>query len=567
MVLFYGWLSISFNSLSWQIYILWLVVFILSSLFAFSYLPVELKLHKAIKEAITDLRHYDAERLIEKAYQGFFLLPSFRVKLACLDALFYRKNGEFLQAYKILQALKILPLLPYERRAIDVEMMLLLFDSGNYKATRQALERLQKGKLSKEEQFKCHQIQANLYLMTSDYQVAKDLIEDLLFNTQMTPNIRVKLLHTLAVAETYQQNYQSAMSAYRKAWAIQRDLKNNFSQAEITIDNLIQTYAKQDEVANIQLFFQQLERLADPDNINHLLALNNIKLNLARQLGDREALLATYQQTNDKLLPKLDGELRFAYLVNSLRMHWNDGVNFDAALKEVMGAMLHRPNISTLKNLRSIKEVIGTLAQAMETIGPRPDLRVFYSWLILEFKRLEPEIDQLLDDISPNLPTLKSELIGFKINAIKYSFSYQTPSEVLFNRLFGLLSEKRNLWQGMHNTAAQLNEVVGVLDEYNAYEYQLKVNKSDLYPFFVQKFKPMALAALDDAEQLIAPHQQHGAYANKLIALAYACYRLDTKKVQAKQWIEAFNEMELSLEHSAVWLREQYRQAKAWVSN
>lgn len=119
----------------------------------------------------------------------------------------------------------------------------------------------------------------------------------------------------------------------------------------------------------------------------------------------------------------------------------------------------------------------------------------------------------------------------------------------------------------MHNTAAQLNEVVGVLDEYNAYEYQLKVNKSDLYPFFVQKFKPMALAALDDAEQLIAPHQQHGAYANKLIALAYACYRLDTKKAQAKQWIEAFNEMELSLEHSAVWLREQYRQAKAWVSN
>ena len=91
---------------------------------------------------------------------------------------------------------------------VMVSMMLLLFNSGNYKATRQALERLQKVKLSKEEQFKCHQIQANLYLMTSDYQVAKDLIEDLLFNTQMTPNIRVKLLHTLGVDTTIRSQSQ-----------------------------------------------------------------------------------------------------------------------------------------------------------------------------------------------------------------------------------------------------------------------------------------------------------------------------------------------------------------------
>lgn len=537
-------------------------------MFAFFSSSTERKLHKAIKQAINDLRLLDAKRLIEKSHHGCFLLPSSRVKLGCLETLFYREEGEFLQAYNSLQTLKLLPLLPYERRAIDVEMILLLFISGNYKATKQTLERLQKGKLSKEEEFTCHQIQANLYLVDSNYQAAKDLIEDLLLSTQLTPNMQVKLLHNLAVAETHQRNYQGAMSAYRKAWNIQKKFENNFAQAEITIDNLVQTYAKQDEVVEIQVFVQQLETLADSGNINHLLALNNINLNLARQLGDRQVLLATYQRADEKLLPKLGGELRFTYLVNSLRMHWNDRVNFDSALKGVMEATLyHRSNISTLNTLRSIKEVVGTLMQAMERIGPRPDLMVFYNWLILEFKRLEPKIDQLLDEIPPNLPASKSELIGFKIDSIKYGFSYQKPSEVLFDRLFDLLNEKRNLWEGMHNTAAQLNEIVTVLDEYNAFERRLKTNMPVLYPLFVRKFKPMALAALHDAEQLIAPHQQHLAYANKLIALAYACYKIDTKKEQAKQWLEAFDEMELSLEHSAVWFRDQYKRTKIWVSS
>ena len=69
------------------------------------------------------------------------------------------------------------------------------------------------------------------------------------------------LLHTLGVIETHQQNYQSAITAYRQAWEMLKQQKNSFGQAEITIDNLALTYAKQGELNKLQPFIQELGSL------------------------------------------------------------------------------------------------------------------------------------------------------------------------------------------------------------------------------------------------------------------------------------------------------------------
>ena len=562
----FNWLGLDLSSLPLPVYALWLLATVLSALFAFAMSPAERKLAKAIGLANQDLRRSDAEQLLQQANTALFLLPSAKVTLNSLQAAFYKSQGDLLKAYKELKDLQNLPLLPKERTAIELDLMRLLYYSGNVKATQQQLTSLQKRKLSQAQQSQCRLTQAELYLIENKLQAAKDLVESHYEEPNLSANIQVALLHTLGVIETHQQNYQSAITAYRQAWEKLKQQKNSFGQAEITIDNLALTYAKQGELNKLQPFIQELQALAKPNNADHQLALHNIKINLARQLNDRQALLQAYAQAEQNLLPLLQGEQRFFYTVLGLRMHFNDNVNFEKALQDTQHAMLTKPPINTLTNLRIIKEISGTLKQVIEIQlrnrqALRPDIMTFYSWLLFEFKRLELELDSLPDPISPNLPGPKAELIALKVDSLKHEMilMHTQPNKALFEKIFELLKEQKKLWRGMNNPVAHLHELMLILDEYIAFKHQLA------YPQFEQDFKLFAINCLQEAEQLISNNTQNLAYADKFIGLAFACYQLNTNKQQAKQWLAAFDKTKLSLNHNAAWLREQYAQAKAWV--
>lgn len=562
------WFGFSINlnliSLPLPVYVLWFLVLILSCFFAFKVTPAENKLLNSLENALLDLRVFDAKKRIQEAYRQPFLLPKARVELGLLEASFNVSQGEIGQALEKLQQLKSLPLLPSEHVDVDIDLAKLFFTSGNFKETQEILDQLKECELSKKQRYKHVRNQVELLLARSEFQAAKDLLERQLLESDLSTSMKVSLLHTLGVAESHLKNYVGVIAAYRKAWGYQKNLKSSFGQAEITIDNLVLTYAKQGQTEHIQPLLYELEVLANLNNVDHLLALNNIKINLARQLGDRQALLAIYQEAAEKLLPKLNGESGIFYLIHSLRMHWNDGVSFFEVLQKTQVVMLHRPDLSPLNTLRCIREVCGTIVQVMDKIGPRPDLMTFYSWLILEFKRLEPEVDRLLENTSPSLPAPKSELISLKIESIKHSFSYLPPNKTLFERLFELLNEKKNLWQGMDNSIQQLNELMIILDEYNAFKNQLV--GTVFQQTFEQAFTRLASNTLDDAEQLLNHNQQNLACLDKLIGLAYACYQLNVKKTQAEKWLETFDQSKQSENHMAAWLREQYQQTKAWVS-
>lgn len=402
-----------------------------------------------------------------------------------------------------------------------------------------------------------------MYLVANKLQAAKDLIETHSKEPNLPANTQVALLHTLGVIDTHLQNYESTKSAYRQAWEILKQQNNSFSQAEITIDNLALTYAKQNETNKLQPFVQQLAALAKPNNTDHQLALHNIKINLARQLNDRQALEQTYAEAEQNLLPLLEGEQRFFYTVMGLRMHFNDAVDFEKALQATQAAMLSKPVISTLNHLRVIKEISGILKQAIELIGPRPDLMTFYSWLLFEFKRLEPELDSLQDQISPNLPGPKAEIIGLKIDSLKNAMflMHAQPNKALFKKMFELLKEQKKLWQGMHNPLDQLQALVVILDEYIAYRNALPNSQ------FAADFKQLAFTSLEEAEQLVNDNPKHLGYSDKLIGLAYTCYQLNTKKAQAKHWLEIYDQSKQSTNHLAAWLRQQYQETKEWVDS
>lgn len=562
------WFGFSINlnliSLPLPVYVLWFLVIFLSCFFAFKVSPAENKLLNSLESALLDLRAFDAKKYIQEAYRQPFLLPKARVELGLLEASFNVSQGEIGQALEKLQQLKSLPLLPCEHVDVDLDLAKLFFTSGNFKETQEILDQLKECELSKNQRYKYVRSQVELLLARSEFQAAKDLLERQLLESNLSASMKVSLLHTLGVAESHLKNYVGVIAAYRKAWGYQKNLKSSFGQAEITIDNLVLTYAKQGQTEHIQPLLYELEALASLNNVDHLLALNNIKLNLARQLGDRQALIATYQEAVEKILPKLDDNSKFCYLVNGLRMHWNDGVEFFEVFQKTQAVMLNRPDLSPLNTLRCIREVCGTVRQAIDKIGQRPDLMIFYSWLILEFKNLEPEVDRLLENTSPSLPVPKNELISLKIESIKNSFSYQPPNKILFERLFELLNEKRSIWQGMDNSIQQLNELMIILDEYSAFKNQLV--GTVFQQVFEQAFTRLASNTLDDAEQLLNHNQQNLACLDKLIGLAYACYQLNVKKPQAKKWLEIFDQSKQSQNHMAAWLREQYQQTKAWVS-
>lgn len=326
-----------------------------------------------------------------------------------------------------------------------------------------------------------------MYLIENKLQAAKDLVESHYEEPNLSANIQVALLHTLGVIETHQQHYQSAITAYRQAWEMLKQQKNIFGQAEITIDNLALTYAKQGEPNKLQPFIQELQALAKPNNADHQLALHNIKINLARQLNDRQALLQAYAQAEQNLQPLLQGEQRFFYTVLGLRMHFNDDVAFEKSLQATQAAMLCKPALSNLNNLRIIKEISGILKQAIEKIGLRPDLMTFYSWLLFEFKRLEPALDRLQDEIPPSLPSPKAELISLKVDSLKHEMIllHTQPSKALFEKIFELLEEKKKLWQGIHNPVAHLHELMIILDEYCAYKKALLNTVGKLTPFSI----------------------------------------------------------------------------------
>lgn len=557
----FNWLNLNLASLPLPVYALWLLAVILSALFAFAMSPAERKLAKAIRLANQDLRRSDAEQLLQQANSALFLLPSAKIKLGSLQAAFYKSQGELIKAYNTLQELQALPLLPKERTAIELDLMRLLYDSGNVKATQQQLTSLQKRRLTQAQQSLCHLTQAELYLIENKFQAAKDLVEQHYAEPNLPANTQVALLHTLGVIDTHLQNYESVITAYRQAWEILKQQKNSFGQAEITIDNLALTYAKQHEPNKLQPFVQQLAALAKPNNTDHQLALHNIKINLARQLNDRQALLQAYAQAEENLLPLLQDEQRFFYTVLGLRMHFNDGVDFEKALQATQAAMLSKPAISTLNYLRVIKEISGILKQAIERIGPRPDLMTFFSWLLFEFKRLEPELDSLQDKISPNLPGPKAEIIALKVDSLKNAMflMHAQPSKALFKKMFELLKEQKKLWQGMHNPLAQLQALVVILDEYIAYRNALPNSQ------FAADFKQLAFISLEEAEQLVNDNPKHLGYSDKLIGLAYICYQLNTKKALAKQWLETYDQSKQSTNHLAAWLRQQYQETKEWV--
>ncbi len=562
----FDFLELQLNSISLTIYIIWFIAFVLSILYIFSISPYEYYVYKTTKKLLSDMDYNKAENILfskSLLKKNIFYLPFAKFKIYKLKAVFYSKQNEYIKAYNLIQDMLKMPLLPYERVEAEILLIGLLVKCGNYRMAKEKLNKFEAKKLSLKHRVLFTLKQSELYFIENNFQKVKDLIEELL-HENISSREKIYLLHTLGVAETNLGNLDLAITSYRQAWNEIKKNKNIFAQAEITIDNLAITYLKLGKREEINSFLNKLENLMKQSNIHQQLSLNNIKINIARQLKDREALIKSYDEAEKKLLPNLSGEEKFAYTINSLRMHWNDNIDFDKALKNTKKALLDIQTLTPLKRMYAIREVLGTLKQALQSNGENREYFTFFNWLVLELERLEPEIDKLLENVPAILPIPKRELNSFKIEIIKNKIAYKPLNIELFDSLFRLLKEQANLFKGMQNTISHLNEIMIITDDYIAYKEQLKGNI--LEKDFEAKFFPMIESILEESEEILKNKENNLYSLDKLIGFSFVYCELGIKKELAKKYIDTFDESKLSIEHYAIWFREQYLQVKKWLN-
>ncbi|OCL85621.1 hypothetical protein AAX30_01819 [Arcobacter porcinus] len=573
-VSFFDFVGLKLESLPLYIYIAWFILVLFSFLFAFCMSPYEIYVYRKTKNALGDMKLFEAKKLLfSKSWlsKNIFYCPTAKIKIGKLKALLYSSQFETVKAYNLLQKILKMPLLPYERVEIEIELMKLLYNYGNIKAAKNKLNELQNKKLSLEHQVICTIKQAELYLLDAEYQNSKDILEEKLLNQEISLNDKIALLHSLGVVETHLKNFDAAITLYRQAWNEIKKSKNILGQAERTIENLAFTYTKLGKKLEAHSFIDELEKLIDKNDVNHIIIFSNIKLNIARQTGDRQALLDNYKDTEKNILPIISGEIQFFYIVSTLRMHWNDGIDFEKALKDTKKVLFQRPTMTPNKTLNILSNVAGILKQVIGNITKREDLVVFLYWIIVEIEKLEPEIDKLIDDVPAVLPMPKRVLISFKIEIMKNKIAYSPIDMTLFEELFSLQKEQCSLWQGMQNPMEYLHELMIIIDDYIAYKEQFQLGntdetKSGFINEFKSKFLPLVISSLNEAEKILEGKENNLAFTPKLIGFAYACFKLNMKKDLAKKYIYTFDESRQSIEHYAIWLREQYKQVKKWLA-
>jgi hypothetical protein len=570
---FFDFVGLKLESLPLYIYITWFILVLFSFIFAFCMTPYERYIYKKIKNSLNDIRLEETEELLfPKSIfkKNIAYLPKAKIKFGLLKVGFYKSQFELVESYRILQEILKMPLLPFERVELEIELMKLLYKSGNIKVVKNKLDSLKSRKLSLNQKVYCLITEAELYLFNSEFQKSKDLLEEYLIDENITTNSKIMILHTIGIAETQLQNFDAAITIYRQTWNEIKKIKNFFGKAEITIDNLIFTYLKLNKQKEAKDFLNELNTMKIENNIYHQVTFSNIKLNIARQLNDRVALLENYQEAEKEIFTKLTGETKFAYIVNSLRMHWNDGVDFEKAFKNIKKAFFEVKELTSIKRMNAIKEVLGTVKQALRKNPENRECFIFYNWLVLELERLEPEIDKLLEDTPVVLPSSKRVLISFKIEIIKNKIAYMSLDINLFESLFNLLKEQVSLWQGMQNPMEYLHELMIIIDDYIAYKEQFQLGntdetKSDFINKFESKFLPLVTSSLNEAEKILEGKENNIYYLDKLIGFSYFYYCLNIRKDLAKRYIKAFEESKQSEYHFAKWLREQYIQVKEWI--
>ncbi len=481
-----------------------------------------------------------------------------RFKLKIQFAQNLHKEFKFKEEYILYNQLLSETLLESEKVELKLYQSQLFFRVGNYKRFLKNIDELSEEiiKYPKNEIF--YRLLKSFY-----YEIKNDFINsknELIFITENSnkDNLKIQAYNNIASLEELEnKSSKEAQIFYEKAFNILKG-KALPHFYPITIHNLIICYSKNKNIEKAKKILEDYYNLIDKKSSKQLLEYANVLTHLARQIHDKKLLEESYLIANEQLPYLLKEEEKLVLEITQLRMRFNDDIDFDKHFISTFDKIkLNKDKFLLIEKLNIITELNHVIKQKIETCPNVKKWSDYLFWCIDWEISLEENIQNKLMEIEHPLCSEKvfwlNQLVRIKkALLVKNGNLYHTFKINDFNEMINIIEEIIEIWEKAENEPEYINAIIHLIDEIYSFYDQTKIIQ------IFTDYNKKIINYLNSADNLLEKYYKNPHYAHFLISISFFSLVIKKDKILAKKWIEKFDNLNISLNHYAIYLRNWY---------
>lgn len=468
------------------------------------------------------------------------------------------KEFKFKEEYILYNQLQSETLLESEKVELKLYQSQLFFRVGNYKRFLKNIDELSEEiiKYPKNEIF--YRLLKSFY-----YEIKNDFINsknELIFITENSnkDNLKIQAYNNIASLEELEnKSSKEAQIFYEKAFNILKG-KALPHFYPITIHNLIICYSKNKNIEKAKKILEDYYNLIDKKSSKQLLEYANVLTHLARQIHDKKLLEESYLIANEQLPYLLKEEEKLVLEITQLRMRFNDDIDFDKHFISTFDKIkLNKDKFLLIEKLNIITELNHVIKQKIETCPNVKKWSDYLFWCIDWEISLEENIQNKLMEIEHPLCSEKvfwlNQLVRIKkALLVKNGNLYHTFKINDFNEMINIIEEIIEIWEKAENEPEYINAIIHLIDEIYSFYDQTKIIQ------IFTDYNKKIINYLNSADNLLEKYYKNPHYAHFLISISFFSLVIKKDKILAKKWIEKFDNLNISLNHYAIYLRNWY---------
>lgn len=468
------------------------------------------------------------------------------------------KEFKFREEYLLYNKLQIETLLESEKFELRLYQSQLFFRVGNYKRFLQNIDELSEEiiKYPKNEIF--YRLLKSFY-----YEIKNDFINsknELIFITEKSnkDNLKIQAYNNIArLEEIENKSSKEAQIFYEKAFNILKG-KALPHFYPITIHNLIICYSKNKNIEKAKKILEDYYNLIDKKSSKQLLEYTNDLTHLARQIHDKKLLEESYLIANEQLPYLLKEEEKLVLEITQLRMRCNDDIDFEKYFLATFDKIKsNKDRFLLIEKLNITTELNHVIKQKIENSSQIQKWSDYLFWCIDWEISLEEDIQNKLKEIEHPLCSEKifwlNQLVRIKkALLIKNGNLYQSFNINDFNEMTNIIEEIIEIWAKAENEPEYIYAIIHLTDEIYSFYDQTKIIQ--IFTDYNEKI----INYLKIADNLLEKYHTNPNYAHCLISISFFSLVIKKDKILAKKWIERFDDLNISLNHYAIYLRNWY---------
>lgn len=460
-------------------------------------------------------------------------------------------ENKFIEEYLLYNQLQSETLLPNEKLKLNLQKAQLFFSVGNHKRFLELISELSNEITNyPKEEYLYRLLKAFYYEINFDLANAKKELEFIIENTQNN-NLKIQVYNNIGRIEEIQKNSILAQSFYEKSFEILK--KNPFPNFfPITIHNLLICYAKNNQLEKAKIIIDEYYKLINKKDSKQLLEYSNDLTHYARQINDKKLLQQSYNIANYEAKELLKEKEKLILEISQLRMNYNDNLEFNNYFTITFEKIkLNKDEFSLLEKLNILKELKHVIHQKLNDKLNQNKWIEYFNWCYEWNLSLKNEIENELKNIESSLSSIKIFWINQLIELQKIILSKSINIET-FKVLTNYIKESIFIWEEANNEFEQINEIIHFIDEVFAFFSQTQ--NFQIITIYNNEINNLLLKV----ELLLNKNSKNPQIGHFCIALSYFFINIKNDKTKAKKWINHFDELNISINHYAQYLRNWY---------